>query len=324
MNSELLKIKDLIDESKNISIVSHVNPDGDNMGSVLALGISLTKIKGTVDMVMSDSIPEDYRFLPGVDLLKGYGEPRENIDILFVLDCSDLMRLGENQKLAETAKVIVNIDHHVSNEMFGDINIVDPQSSSTGEMIFSFLESLELPIDREIATCIYTAISTDTGRFTYQNVTGKTHIIISKLYDYGINGYEINKNLYQNRSLKRTQLFIKILSGIELMFDGKFALASVSIDMLNETGASMEDTEGVVEFLRDTASVEAACLLKEISKDEIKVSLRTKETVDANAVCNVFGGGGHIRASGCTINGNLMDAGKMMTEEIEKLLLNDR
>lgn len=321
MNSEFIALLQAIDNSHSISLVSHINPDGDNLGSMLGFGLSLIKYGKNVDLVKPDLIPDDYRFLPGILHLSGYGEVRDPMDLLIVLDSSDPSRLGENRHLLDLAKQVVNIDHHVSNSLFGDIKIVASEASSTGEIIYQIIEQLGFPLDKDIAACIYTAISTDTGRFSYQSVTSETHRIAAKLYEQGINGYEINKNLYQMRSLKKTKLFALGLSEMKLLFEGRLAIIGITQSMLAHTGAKIDDTEGIVEFLRDTDTVEAACLLKEMPENIFKVSIRTKNILDANYICAIFGGGGHVRASGCTLQAESLDeAEKMIIEEIAKLL----
>lgn len=318
MNSEKYELFKAIENSYSIAVVSHINPDGDNLGSLLGLGMSLVQLGKKVAFIRADIVPEDYKFLPGIERLSGYGTIIDGLDLLIILDCSDPTRLGDNQILIDDARVVVNIDHHISNTMFGDIKLVDHKASSTGELVYNIIEELELPIDEEIATCIYTAITTDTGRFSYQSVTANTHKIAAKLYDLGINGYEINKKLYQTRSLKRTRLFSRAMAEMELIHEGRAAIVKISREMLKETGASMEDTEGIVEFLRDTESVEAACILKELDEFQIKASVRTKDPIDANKICGAFGGGGHIRASGCTIYGTLEEASIQITAEIKR------
>ena len=232
MNSEFIALLQAIDSSHSISLVSHINPDGDNLGSMLGFGLSLIKYGKNVDLVKPDLIPDDYRFLPGILNLSGYGELRDSVDLLIVLDSSDPSRLGENRHLLDLAKQVVNIDHHVSNSLFGDIKIVATEASSTGEIIYQIIEQLGLPLDKDIAVCIYTAISTDTGRFSYQRVTSETHRIAAKLYEQGIDGYEINKNLYQMRSLKKTKLFALGLSEMKLLFEGRLAIIGITQNML--------------------------------------------------------------------------------------------
>lgn len=320
MNKVIELIQESINKNLSIAVVSHKNPDGDSLGSLLAMGISLDKLSKNIIFVKPDTIPEDYLFLPGLEKMLELDAIDINIELLIVLDSSDPDRLGLNKSLLKTSNKIINIDHHISNTKFGDLNIVMPKSSSTGEIVFNLLSKAKFPIDTEIATCIYTAISTDTGRFSYESVTKNTHIIISKLYNYGINGYEINKNLYQRRSLSRTKLFVLAVSNLKFYKDGKIAIVKVTKDMYLKTNAKSDETEGIVEFLRDTEGVEVACLLKELKNNDIKLSIRTKEYVDANRICSFFGGGGHIRASGASSNLTLEETEKVLLNEINKYL----
>ena len=320
MNKAINLIQDSISEDLFIAVVSHKNPDGDSLGSLIAMGLSLDKLSKNVIFVKPDVIPEDYLFLPALEKMIQLDSLNIDIDLLIVLDSSDPDRLGLNKNLLETSKKIINIDHHISNTNFGDLNIVIPESSSTGEIVFELLSKANFPIDTDIATCIYTAISTDTGRFSYQSVTKNTHLIISELYNYGIDGYEINKNLYQNRSLSRTKLFILAVSSLEFYKDGKVAIAKVTKDMYSKTGAKPDETEGIVEFLRDTEGVEVACLLKELKNNDVKLSVRTKEYVDANKICSFFDGGGHLRASGASSTLSIEKTEKILLKEINKYL----
>ena len=320
MNKAINLIQDSISEDLSIAVVSHKNPDGDSLGSLIAMGLSLDKLSKNVIFVKPDVIPEDYLFLPALEKMIQLDSLNIDIDLLIVLDSSDPDRLGLNKNLLEISKKIINIDHHISNTNFGDLNIVIPESSSTGEIVFELLSKANFPIDTDIATCIYTAISTDTGRFSYQSVTKNTHLIISELYNYGIDGYEINKNLYQNRSLSRTKLFILAVSNLEFYKDGKVAIAKVTKDMYSKTGAKPDETEGIVEFLRDTEGVEVACLLKELKNHDVKLSVRTKEYVDANKICSFFDGGGHLRASGASSTLSIEETEKILLKEINKYL----
>jgi len=318
MRSNWSELNNLIHNSEKIGVVSHINPDGDNLGSLLGLGLSLKSLNKDVYLIKADFIPNDYKTLSGIELLDDFHG--DYLDLLFVLDCSDPDRLGHNKFLMDKSKSIVNIDHHISNTNYGEFNFVDTTASSTGEMIYELLIELKLPINREIAENLYVAISTDTGRFSYESVTGLTHKVISELYKYNINAYHINKVLYQSRSIQRTKLFIDAISKLNFYYDTTVAIVKVTHNMLKDSDAKMEDTEGIVEFLRDTDSVEVACLLKEMSSEEIKVSIRTKSNINANEICSAFGGGGHIRASGCSIKADIHMAEKLIINEIAKYL----
>ena len=310
---------DKILTSENIYIVSHVQPDGDNIGSCLSLALAIRKIKKEVFILKVDETPSDFLFLPGIDMIKDYNGKNE-IDLLIAVDSSDIDRLGKNKKLINSAKTVINIDHHVSNTNFGDIDIVDSKASATGELIYKIIKELNIEIDKDIATCIYTAISTDTGSFMYDNTTSQTHEIASKLIDYGADKESINLNIYQNRSLERTQLFIKSLNSLDMYFDNKVAIIKVTQEMLKETNTTMEDTEGIISFVRDMEPVEIAILMKEINDEVTKISIRSKRYVDVAKLTSVFDGGGHKKAAGCTINKPILKVDKVLLTEIEKVI----
>lgn len=306
-------------ESKNIFIASHVQPDGDNIGSILALGLALRKIDKTVYILKSDIVPSDFLFLPNVDIIQDYSDDLE-IDLLITLDSSDEDRLGKNKDLLVLAKTIINIDHHISNTNFGHINIIDSMASATGELVYTIINRMNISIDKDIATCIYTAISSDTGSFMYDNTTSKTHEIISELLKIGIDKSNININLYQNRSIERTMLFVKALQTLKLYFDNKVAVVKVTRKILDESGSKIEDTEGIVSFIREIRDVEIAILLKEFNENEIKISMRSKKNVDVAAICHKFGGGGHIKAAGCTINSSIDHSEELILNEIKRII----
>lgn len=314
---DLAKTKIL--ESNKICIASHVQADGDNIGSILALGLALRKINKEVYMVKTDSIPSDFMFLPGAQDIKDLDDYND-IDLFIALDSADVDRLGENKELIQKSDFVINIDHHISNTNFGDINIVDSDSGSTAELIFKMIKILNIKIDRDIGTCIYTGISTDTGNFMYDNTSSETHLIAAELLEIGIDKKSINLNIYQSKSMEKTKLFIKTLESLETYFDNKLAIVQVTDEMLLETGTKMEDTEGIISFIRDIEFVELAIMLKEFEKDQIKVSMRSKEYVDVSELCSKFNGGGHVRAAGCTIYKSLDFAKEALIEELKKVL----
>lgn len=317
LSIKMIEAIELIKESKTILIASHVNPDGDNIGSSLALTLALKKINKNVLILKSDSVPNSFSFLPGIDLIREYDSKLKDIDLFIVLDCGDEDRLGENKPLLETAKKIINIDHHISNTNFGDINIVDHEASATGELIYYFIKQMNIDFDKEIATNLYTAISSDTGSFKYESVTGDTHRIIADLLDYKIDKNNININLYESMSFTQMKLFVKSLASLEILNNSQIAVVKVTQEILKETGASLEDAEGIISFIRKISTVEAACVLKELESENIKISLRTKKYLDASKICENFNGGGHKRAAGCTIYKNIEEAKKLIIQEIQ-------
>lgn len=323
MNSFLKKpmnlAKERILKSKNIYIASHVRPDGDNLGSMLALGLALKSINENVYLVQTDPVPSDFMFLPGAEDIKEVTD-FDNIDLFITLDSSDIERLGQNKKIIDKANFVINIDHHISNTNYGDINIVDSKSGSTAELIFYLIKVLDIKIHKDIGTCIYTGISTDTGSFMYDNTRPETHLIAAELLNIGIDKKNIILNVYQNNSLEKTNLFIKTIENLEMFAENKIAVVSVTRDILKNTGAKMEDTDGIISFIRDIQPVEVAILLKELQSEEIKVSMRSKKYVNVAEVCSKFEGGGHIRAAGCTVYDSLEFAKTALINELKKVL----
>lgn len=305
-------INDVIKKYNNIYIASHIQPDGDNIGSILSMGLALMELEKNVYMLKSDTIPSDYEFLPGIEMIKEYQE-LNNLDILITLDCSDIDRLGPNKDLLAKAKYVINIDHHISNTNFGNINFVDSNAAATGELVYRIINKLGIGISKEIATNLYTAISTDTGSFKYENVSDRTHEIIARLYKCGIDNAYINNKLYHSRSLERTNLLISSFSTLNTFADNKAAIVKVTQKMLDSTNTKMEDTEGIISFIKDIDSVEVACLLKEFGDRETKISMRSKSYIDVSKICESFNGGGHIRAAGCTIYDNIDTAERLIT-----------
>jgi len=301
--------------SKNIYIVSHVQPDGDNLGSILSLGQALKSKNLDVFMLKSDEIPNDFMFLPGIEYMMDY-DGLGYVDVLIVLDSGDENRIGKNKEILGKANLVINIDHHISNTYFGDINIVDKDASSTGELVFEIIKSMGIEISKEIGTCLYTAISSDTGSFMYDNTSARTHEIAAELLKSNIDKSYININLYQNRSLERTKLFITALNSLELYYNDKVAIVAITQELLEKSNATMEDTEGIVSFLREISPVEVAIILKEFHGENIKVSMRSKKYVDVAKISSYFSGGGHVRAAGFTVNSTV---GKIKASLLEQL-----
>ena len=317
INILLEKCIKIIKESDNIFLASHIHPDGDNIGSLLALGMALKNINNNVTIVKVDDIPKDYLFLPNVNL---FMEPNLNepIDLFISLDSSDLDRLGIGKKMALKANKVINIDHHITNDNFGIINIVDPSASATGEIVYHLIKKLGVEIDKDIASCIYVAISTDTGSFMYDSTTSETHLIAADLLSKGINMNNIIVNLYQSRSIERSKLFIKSLNSLEMFYEEKIGMILLTQNMVKECSAKMEDSEGIISFVRDIEGIEVAGILKEFNENEIKVSLRSKSIIDVSQICLKFNGGGHKRAAGCTIYDNIENAKQIILNEIYK------
>ena len=322
MNSNLLDIMknviQIIEESKSIYIAAHINPDGDSVGSTLALSMALKKMNKDVTPLLVGEIPADYTFLPKVDLYKDYSGEINPSDLFIALDCGDIDRLGNNKPILDLSTNVINIDHHISNTNFGNINLVDEEAAATGEIIYHLIKAMGIEIDIDMATCLYTAISTDTGSFMYDNVTAETHDIIADLIRIGIDKSDINIQLYGSRSMAKTRLFIEVLSTLKLYNDDKIAIVQVTQKMLQNTGTSLDDTEGIISFVREIDSVEVACILKESDELKTKISMRSKKYINVSDIANNFNGGGHIRAAGGTIHENIKDVESIVVNKIKE------
>ncbi|SHG94756.1 phosphoesterase RecJ domain-containing protein [Anaerosphaera aminiphila DSM 21120] len=310
---EIGNLKKIIEDSNKIYIASHVSPDGDNIGSLLAMFKILKNLNKEVYMIMNEDAPDDESFLPNLKYAVKSDDLDSDSDLFITLDCADLNRLGIAKNLFLNSKYTVNIDHHYTNTNYAQLNIVDSKASATGELLYTIFSELNLKLDTEIATCLYTAISSDTGSFKYDSTTSYTFEVASELLKYNIDKREININLYQNKSLEKTKLFLEALNSFELYGNDKIGLVTISDDLIKSIGAKNSDADGIVEFIRDISGIEIAILLKEKS-DCIRLSLRTKSYANAINIASKFNGGGHIRAAGATIELPLKDTKKKVVE----------
>ncbi len=311
----------LIRESKAIAVIAHINPDGDSIGSILGLGLALKKLSDHVDILMQDDFPGKFNFLPGVHHVKKPSQALVEYDLIFVLDCGDAKRLGDSIDLLQKAKAVINIDHHISNDSFGTFNILDPKASSTCQLIYSFiLEDLQLGIDEAIATCLYTGITSDTGSFKYDNTSPVTLRAAAHLMELGAATDEISFHLYHNNSLSSVRFLAAILDKMEILFDGRVALITITQAAIKAFSVQQEELEGLINYCRDIEGVEVAVSLKENENGWTKVSFRGKSYVDVNQLATVFGGGGHKKASGATLEMGPQEAKDLILQQIQKMI----
>lgn len=311
------QVIDAINKTSKVIVTSHVNPDGDNIGAALALCLALKKLGKEAVFVLDDNVPEVYRFLEGAkDVQKPASFQHQGFDMVISVDCGDLDRLGSVKELIADKKLI-NIDHHISNTRFGSINLVEETAAATAEIIYRLIKSMGIFIDKEIARCIYTGIVTDTGQFQYSNTTEETHVIAAELIIAGVNPADLFNKIYQNNPKEKVLLIKEALKSLEFHFDDKVSIISMSKAQLDSITEDELDTEGVVNLARDIATVEVAVFLKEKLSNVIRVSLRSKNKVDVCAIAQAFGGGGHTRASGCTIEGTMEQAKERILSAIQ-------
>ena len=301
------EILEVLKEHDTFLISSHINPDGDAIGSQLAFYSLLSSLGKKVSVVNSDPVPFAYSFLPNVSVLQcvnpASGSPgMQDVDVAVILDCGNLKRIGN--ELAERihpGKALINIDHHPGNEHFGTHNLVDASACATGELVLKLIEYSGMEVNRDQAACLYTAILTDTGCFRYPNTTARTHIMAARLIDSGAQPAQIAESVYETVPHQRVRLFGMALETLQLSLNEKIAWVSVTSEMYERTGTVSSDTEGIIEYIRSLRGVEVAILFRELEDGAIKVSLRSKRGLDVALVAAMFGGGGHKAAAGCTI-----------------------
>ena len=298
-------------ESKNIVLAAHINPDGDALGSSLSLYPILKEIGKKVTIFNATKpLPMYLDFLPNFD--KVTDKLPKNYDLLISFDCGSFDRLG----IEERPKFLINIDHHISNTNYGDINIIDPKAASSSQVVYNMLKANNVTIPKESAICIYTALVTDTGSFQYESVTDKVFEMAADLVKCGVKPDFVAKMLFQRDRLSRLRLLAKAYETIELCCEGKVAFVEVTKEMMEITGAIKDDTDTIVNSVRAIASVEVACMLRE-DEDGIKISLRSKNYADVSKIAVKYGGGGHIRAAGATIKD------EFDFEKVKNMLKND-
>ncbi|NLO88888.1 MAG: bifunctional oligoribonuclease/PAP phosphatase NrnA [Clostridia bacterium] len=305
---------------KDLAVVSHTNPDGDAIGSTLALGLALENMGYNVQLVNQDNIPRIYSFLPGSDLIRSsfLFIP----DTIILLDCSDISRVGIlGDTISSSGRYIINIDHHVSNTFFGNANYIDTRAAATGEIIYNLINLLDCPINEEIATCLYTAIVTDTGSFQFENTTERTHIIAADLISKGIDLAIIRSFLWENIPPKSVKLQRKLLDTLEMDETQKIAWAVMPYEIYKEYESSLEHIEGFVNYPKSIEGVEIGLFFKEIEPNKVKVGFRSKSKVDVNKLAQKFGGGGHKRAAGCILEAPLKEVIEQVVKEAQKTVI---
>ena len=312
-------------ESNDFVVTSHVNPDGDNIGSTLSIYYFLKQLNKNVYYVMNDDMPLNMAFLTkNVNIINSNEFKEMNIKEynLIALDCGDKNRICVDDDILENSMKIINIDHHSSNDFYGDLNYVLAEESSTCELVYNLLIRNEemnkvKSIDKDIATALYTGLMTDTGKLTYSNTHPNSFDMAKNLMVLGADTQGVIQNVFGSNPFNFYKLLGESLNTLEVI-NTKIAVMVVTEDMLRKYNVDFKDIDGIVPYARDIENVEIGILLKEKGNNEIKVSFRSKYYANVSKIAKVFGGGGHIRAAGCTINDNMDNAKKLVIEEALK------
>ncbi|HEU0209397.1 MAG TPA: bifunctional oligoribonuclease/PAP phosphatase NrnA [Candidatus Udaeobacter sp.] len=316
-NTTFEEIGRVLREHQQFVVLSHVRPDGDALGSQLALGLSLQQLGKDVLIWNEEGMLEKYSFLPRAELLTKPPSKAEPVDVAIALDTAIQNRLGATLAAVKSANIWINIDHHLSNPGYGDLVLIDPSAPATGEILFNLIKSQRLPFNHDIAENLYAAISTDTGSFQYPQTTARTLEIAAELVRNGrLEVGKISQQLYENYPRRRLELLRELLRTMRFIESDRIATFSLSLKTAAELDVIPEDNEGLIDHLRAVHGVIVAVFFEELSDGKVRVSMRSKnERVDVCAICQKFGGGGHTLAAGARVGGNLAEVEHKVLEE---------
>ena len=303
-----------IESAGHLLVTTHVDPDGDAVGSLMAMGLGLTRLGKEVSFYVESPIPAVYRFLPAVDRIRRR-LPAGPCDAAVVLDCGDGSRVGDAWETVSRSPAVLNIDHHASNTGFGTHRLIEEAACATAEIVYHLVRRLGVRIDRDIATCIYTGILTDTGSFRFSNTNAAAFAICREMIELGVEPHEVARHVYGSYSLGRIKLLNLALNSIELSPNGKLSLMTVTRGMMEETQTQPEDADGLINYVRRIEDVHVAALIQEqvngrssnAAAGRFHVSLRSDGSVDVAALAGAYGGGGHRSAAGFQTEGPLAD-----------------
>ncbi len=313
----------LIREAQKILIITHYRPDGDAIGSTLALGASLMEIGKAVTCLNRDVTPEYLAFMetPENSMLSGENPNINEADLIIALDCATIERLGHTLLKSLPLAPVLTIDHHITNEQYGDHLILDAKSAATGEILYDFIRENDFPLPSQARDALYTAISTDTGSLQYSNSTAKTYNIMSELVSYGVDVATINARIYHNHNVRRIHILKECLKKFTVTLDGQVSYWEVTHPAQQEIGIQAGDMEGLMDLLRGISGVRVCFTLEEASSGIVRLSMRSKdEGVDVSKICGHFGGGGHKMAAGAALKCGLEKSAEQVLAVIEKAL----
>lgn len=319
MMTDRNKIVDLLRNADEFNLISHMLPDGDSVGSLLALGEGLRSIGKKVNLFTPGHIPQKYTFLQGSTQVIHENNRMLPEIITIVLDSSDPERLSDFRETVMKSIILVNIDHHITNQLFGTLNLVDHSAAATGEIIFHILKDLEITITATIAEALYVAISTDTGSFKYDNTTAATHRVVASLLEHDFSPAAVSQKIFDERPLTFFMLLNKALSSLEIYQNRRIAVMTLSRDIRERSGASEDDLDGIVNYSRNIEGIEVGILFYVENKQEVKVGFRSKY-LDVSKLASRLNGGGHIRAAGCRLQGSFVEIKKTVLRETISML----
>jgi phosphoesterase RecJ-like protein len=315
----LNEIAVILRQADRFAVVSHVNPDGDAVGSVLGMYLALKEMGKVAWALTDEPFPTLYDFLPGSDEVLSRGQHSGIVpDWIICLDVAAEKRTSVDIHTMRSRARLMNIDHHITNPGYGDVNIVDPQATSTAELVYRILKASDHGLSKEVAKCLYTGLVTDTGCFRFSGVGEKTMKIAAELLQPGIDSYEVTRYLYEEYPMHRMELERLLLSRVEIRLNGLLVLSHLHHRDFQALGAPLSDGENLVDRLRENGGVEVGVLLTQVSEDSVRASFRSKGRVDVSAIAGIFGGGGHRSAAGLRSSMDLIELKERIVAEVKK------
>lgn len=320
MEKKYKEIADVIISNKHFLICSHAHPDGDGIGSTLALGLALEKMGKDVVMYNEDRVPRNLDFLPGASRMRNTLDASEVFDVTIMVDCGQPERVGEAFPPPHARGKLICIDHHRTGCDEALISCYDEGAASTGEVVYNILKQIGMGDDADTAKLILTTLIVDTGFFRYSNTTAHALALASELVSKGASTWDVSRNMEERVNPKQLKLLSSALDTIEYLLDGKMAMMVLTQQMFKAADADIEMAEEFINFPRSIDGVEVAVLIREKEGDVYKISFRSKDSVDVAALAGRFGGGGHEHAAGCTINGRLGVVKQIVTEAVRQVI----
>lgn len=316
------ELKKIIDNSSKVLVLSHIDPDGDALGTQLAFARYLKDIGKDVTLVRQSDIPEKYHFLSSVLDISHFDSLSKDLqfDTAIVLECPDFKRIGLAGCWITENTTVINIDHHRDNDLQMTLNWLNIEASSVGEMVYEYFEEVDYAITQDTAVCLYTAILTDTGRFRYNVTSQRTHEIAGKLITLGVIPQLVCDEIYFNMKPSTVILLGKVLNEIEFYHKGKLCMLTLTKEMLRVAQAESAESDGLVDHTLYNKGVEVGILIKEFSDSQTKVSMRSRDLINVSAIANNFGGGGHFNASGCMIEKSFDETKALLVEIFKEAL----
>jgi phosphoesterase RecJ-like protein len=307
------QIRDEILRHSRFLLTSHARPDGDSIGSQLAMAFALDALGKQVRIVNADAAPDHYQDFPGMDRIEIATDVTSDADAVIVMECSDLSRSGVS---GLDGHFLINIDHHLGNRMYGAVNWHDEGAAACAEMVFDVIRALGVPLSVEIATHIYLGILTDTGSFHHSNITPRTFDICRQAVEAGVNPAAMARRVFDSNSFGKLKLIGALLDSMELVDQGRLAVLYMDDRMLAASNSTNNDTEGLINLPLTAREIQAVVFFKVAGDGAIRVSMRSKYDVDVRRVASTFGGGGHKNAAGFTVTGTLQDVKPRIVEQL--------